>query len=91
MLLADSVPMPECKCLDCGHKFDWSAAVTRDGKTIKPTPGDISICIKCGHIMAFKDDLTVRQLTDGEMKRVAGDPVVISARTAQHLAAKEIK
>lgn len=88
MKLADSVPMPECKCLDCGHKFDWSAAVTEDGKSINPDPGDISICINCGHIMAFKDDLTVRQLTDEEMRSVAGNPVVIGARVAQQLAKK---
>lgn len=50
--------------------------------SISPEPGDISVCINCGHIMAFADDLKLRSLTDQEMFDVAGDPRMLLAQRA---------
>jgi hypothetical protein len=48
----------------------------------KPRPGDVTICIECGHIMAFDGDLGMRPLTDAEMIAVAGDRNIIMAQRA---------
>lgn len=69
--------VPVSRCLDCGERLDH--AMDTDGDD-KPMPGDATICIHCGHIMAFADDLTLRQLTNDEMQQVAGDARVITAR-----------
>jgi hypothetical protein len=71
--------VPVSRCLDCGEKLDAAMDVEADNK---PMPGDATICIRCGHIMAFADDLTLRALTDEEMEQVAGDFRIIKARTA---------
>ena len=69
-------------CLGCGKVLD-AAAFVKHAQT--PEPGDISVCFYCGHIAAFANDLTFRELTDTEMHAVAGDADVLrvqSVRTA---------
>jgi len=90
MRLANENILPEQKCLNCGVITDRASGVISDDLVtgpVIPEPGSITICIECGHIMAFAGDLTFRQLTDDEMKQVAGDPRIIAAQTAR-LAAK---
>ena len=66
-------PTPENKCLDCGATLDMVAnfhgelPVPREGHTL------LTICMVCGHIMAFDDKLKFRPLTDEEIIDVAGD------------------
>lgn len=91
--LADDVETPESKCLDCGKKFDRASGVgSKYGRNrLVPRPGDITICIGCGHIMAFADDLTMRALTDAEMVEIAGRPDIIAAQKARKFSAEKIK
>jgi hypothetical protein len=56
--------------LSCGKMLDGCMAVEADGG---PSPGDFTVCIYCGHIMAFADDLTLRELTGDEIHAIAGD------------------
>jgi len=46
----------------------------------QPSPGDVTLCIGCGHIMAFADDLSFRELTDQEIVAVAGDQRIVQAQ-----------
>ena len=48
-----------------------------------PSPGDITLCIRCGHVMAFDEGLRFRQLNDEEIKDVAGDPRIIAVQKAR--------
>jgi hypothetical protein len=77
-------------CLDCGKVMD---AATGIGHRRKPRPGSISICLDCGHIMAFDWQLKFRPLTDEEVLAIAGDPVVIAAQWArnEYMKAKKAK
>src|SRR5262245_58160181 len=76
-----STPMKKpCVCLDCGQRLD---AVTNTTGRRKPRPGNIMLCAYCGHIMAFADDLTLRQLTDAECHHVAGNPDIIKLQKAR--------
>lgn len=72
--------MPKTQCLNCGHKLD--AASAAQSKRHRPRPGNFSICIRCGHVMAFADDLTMRPLTDAEVVHIAGDKEMLRYQAA---------
>jgi Na+-translocating ferredoxin:NAD+ oxidoreductase RNF subunit RnfB len=67
---------PASPCTACGYICDMASCVTDDDARI-PAPGDISVCLKCGHMMGFTKDLKLRDLNDEEMLRAAGDPVIV--------------
>jgi hypothetical protein len=70
-------------CLNCGKQND-AATVPQIGESdqaIAPKPGDIAICFRCQHIMAYGDQPgSVRPLTDEEVIDVAGDPEIVKAQ-----------
>lgn len=71
----------EASCFACGHKMDRTSCV---GEVIeKPKPGSITICIKCGHVMAFDDDIALRELTEFEAIGVAGHPIILAVQKAR--------
>lgn len=65
--------LPERECLQCGKKLDAASCLADD--TAVPRPGDISMCIRCGHLMTFADDLSYRELTEEELLEVPLDEV----------------
>jgi hypothetical protein len=71
---------PECNCPYCGHKFDRVSSI-REPRA--PRPGDFTLCIKCGLLMAFDQELRVRGLNLEDLKALK-DPSLqdIVARTA---------
>jgi hypothetical protein len=87
-----STPLTTCTplnaCLNCGYEMDAATATNPAYEMEPPKPGDIAICLKCAHIHAFADDLTVRELTDAEVVEVAGNPDMVRAVEAIGLAAK---
>jgi hypothetical protein len=48
-----------------------------------PSPGDFTICFRCGHVMTFGDDLKLRALTGAEIEELAGDPRLVKMQTAR--------
>ena len=68
-------------CLACGTTMD--AATHTSDPDVRPSPNDITICLYCGHLMAFGDDLQLRALTDDEMHQCAGDPVILKLQKAR--------
>lgn len=68
MLMSDSIShrVPMGHCSRCGHMLDAAVAAKSGG--LGPSPGDITICIKCGHPMVFNDDMKPRELNDDEIK-----------------------
>lgn len=62
--------VPQSRCIRCGDKHDAASCV---GEEHGPGPGDITICITCGHVMVFTDDLALRELTSAEARMVAAD------------------
>lgn len=73
--------MPVCHCLACGAELDCATHPGIDA----PSPGDVSICLTCGHIMMFADDLTLRNPTDAEMIMLAGDREIVAAQKARQM------
>lgn len=74
--------MPPAECPNCGFVSDMASAI--DNENAKLKPGDVSICIACGHLMVAKDDLTFRNPTDDEIKNCAGDERIVAIMTALH-------
>lgn len=69
-----STRLSQSKCTACGYILD---AAMDSGHGRPPKNGDITICIKCSHIMAFGARLQLRDLNDEEYKFVAGNPEVL--------------
>jgi RNase P subunit RPR2 len=67
-------------CLDCGTLLDTATSAVHKHK---PQPGMITICINCGHIMAFTTGLKFRKLTDEEIHMVAGDKKILAIQKAR--------
>jgi hypothetical protein len=61
-------------CLECNAKLDAASGINCENA---PKPGAITICLYCGHLMAFADDLSFRQLNDAEMHWIAGDKNIL--------------
>ena len=56
-----------------------------------PSPGDITVCLHCGHIMAFDDGLKLRELTAEEAHEIAGDKRILTIQEARAKVMKEHK
>lgn len=74
------VNMPSSTCKGCGTVND---AASHPIGLKQPQPGSISICLTCGYLAAFADDLTIRDLTDEEMYMVAGNPRILKIQKAR--------
>ena len=64
----------ESPCTNCHAKLNATSSSSEEDS---PNPGDITICLYCGHIMAYSDDMKLRDLTDEEVIEVAGHPDLI--------------
>jgi hypothetical protein len=80
MILGEMTDMPEHACLNCGSINDALSAIAEE--KVKPSPGDATICIKCGHLMIFDDNLQVRNPTSEELIELAGDIRLVATMTA---------
>jgi hypothetical protein len=63
--------MPLVVC-SCGHKLDAASELKANGP--RPEPGNLSVCIYCGRLRVYTDDLTLRELTDDELDEIMSDP-----------------
>lgn len=64
--------IPETHCLHCGYGMT-AAATAEPGDDSLPGPGDVVVCMKCGAVMKFADDMTVRGMSDAEMDELTSD------------------
>ncbi|MBR0883889.1 hypothetical protein ACVMGC_000967 [Bradyrhizobium barranii subsp. barranii] len=76
-------------CTGCGKHLDGATVI--DQKRAVPESGNITLCLYCGHLQAFADDLSLRELTDAEMHEVAGDERLIAVQRARALMLMERK
>ena len=65
-------PVPESSCLSCGHRMDHVGSP--DGRPIEPpNDGDLSLCIRCGGVMAFDSSGRLRGMTRAEIDSLMAD------------------
>jgi hypothetical protein len=60
MKLENTTETPGCICVHCGHEHSHT---TGDGQ---PTPGDFTLCIDCGNLNVFDENLRFRRATKRE-------------------------
>lgn len=70
---------PAGRCLRCGHPLTQASSLHSD---VSPSEGDLTLCIRCGHLMAFTADLGFRDLTTEELIEAALDRRVAMTRAA---------
>jgi hypothetical protein len=70
---------PETKCLACGHILNGVFPVPGE-KDLPPEEGCRTLCIRCGALMVFNKDLTLREPTEEEKAEIDSDPIVKRAR-----------
>ena len=63
--------LPQSACPRCGYQID--AATKLDDESAVPTPGDVSVCMKCAHVTKFGYDLSLVELTQDELVDLATD------------------
>ena len=84
--LAPSVEVrPGSKCLNCGLELTGAAGVVdhMEAGVVIPSPGDFTVCIGCGHVMAFDERLNLRELSDSEMRSMDSDDRIMLLKAAQ--------
>lgn len=69
-------------CISCGVSNDAATGATDLNAT--PVPGDIMICLSCGHIAAYGEDMRIRELTEREQIEIAGDRDILHAQRIRH-------
>lgn len=65
--LDTTTALPKSRCCECGYESDHASGPGA------PTPGDASLCIDCGSLSFFADDMTLRAPTRDEMLAAAVD------------------
>lgn len=80
--------VPVQDCIECGYRIDTTANMF--GARF-PKPGDITVCIKCGHLTAFDFHMKQRKLTDEEMLYISGDKRLLAIQEARGRLLKEME
>lgn len=63
--------LPRCPCPTCGYVVDSATHV--GDKEISPNDGDLSLCLKCGEILVFNPDLSLRASTLNDLMGLPAD------------------
>lgn len=72
--------LPAGVCCECGTKIN--AASNLFDKSVTPSPGDFTLCIKCGSLNVFDNNLNIRQPTIDEYCRSTMMPNLQGLRKA---------
>lgn len=78
MKIGGAQRLKEDHCTNCGHDVDACSAISETGETVGPSEGDVTICINCGHVMAFNKKRELRELTGMEIVAIAGDERILA-------------
>jgi hypothetical protein len=76
------------RCFGCDRVLD--AASNTIGESM-PKPGNITVCLDCGHIMVFGDNLQLRNPNDQEILEIAGDKDLLLVQQARDWVMKNNK
>ena len=58
--------VPVSRCPDCGYAMDAASPVSGNADE-EPRPGDLSVCLDCGAVLVFTNELGMRVATLREM------------------------
>lgn len=79
-------------CPRCGRTAEGGTAFDIDEKPSRqPRPGDFAVCLYCGAINAYRDDLKLRPITETEHQYIRRDPRLKEVLRYAELAAKSAR
>lgn len=64
----DGKPLPPSACPSCGHLMDAAMCISKPAG--RPEPGDLSLCLKCGEILVYADQLKLRTAELNDLMRL---------------------
>ena len=79
MIEATDYHVTKSHCIKCGQQMDGATPL---GGGRGPQPADVAVCAYCGHLQAYDDDLTLRELTLAEALQCFDDPQIVMAQQA---------
>lgn len=80
----DDCRIPDQSCPYCGYQMDAATPITDEDA--RPSPGDISLCLRCMEIGIYDDKLYVRKATPAEIEEARRSPAWEKIENAQNLA-----
>ena len=75
MIIGEPCKLSASECPNCKTVCDRASCVGEDGE---PEPGDITVCMTCGHVMAFAENMSLRELNNEEIHKIAGDERILT-------------
>jgi hypothetical protein len=72
-----STDLPADRCPLCGAVIDAASCLQDDAH---PTPGDLTICLRCQGLLIFTEDMHHRVLTNREYLALPADQRALLAR-----------
>jgi len=88
MKIGNTTKIDKFQCLNCGHGLDLATSTTAEHAM--PTPGDVSVCVYCGHLGVF-EEYGLRDLTSDEIYEIAGDERVLAAQKNRQWVVDEVR
>lgn len=85
--MTDTVAVPTCACPGCGQLHSYVTG--REGA--KPEPGSHTVCVFCGALMTFADDMTLRRTTQAELNALPWSSRALLDRLQKTVRAAKIK
>lgn len=61
--------LPPSACPDCGYQTDAATSATKSEES-RPSPGDVSICMRCSAFLRFDDNMHLVALTSLELREL---------------------
>lgn len=80
--LGDTIDGLDLVCLKCGDTLDAATEVVDHDRRLVMVPGDVAICMSCGHVAALGTDMKMREMTEKERGEIANDPRIQTALNA---------
>lgn len=68
--MAKPAPVAMTECPGCGQKVNCAAAINEPGIFRRPEGGDTSVCPQCMAWLVFRDDLSLRLMTNKEYEHL---------------------
>lgn len=60
-------------CTHCGAELTAATILDADAR---PRPGDVTVCIGCGHVYEFDERLLIIELSEAKRRTIQNDPDV---------------
>lgn len=77
-----TVRTPACACPKCRHTLD--AATDPEG-IAAPKPNDVSVCIWCGEILQFDENLKLSSATQAVLEELSRNDLTLVTEIRRHV------